>query len=44
MDYLKQFIYKNPQFKLNQFLEINIIQVTEIIQGPGLYIIFCKSK
>lgn len=44
MDYLKEFLYKNPQFKLNQFLETNILQLNEIIQGPGLYIIFCKSK
>ena len=39
-----QFINKNPELQLSQFLKKKKIPLTEIKQGPGLYIIFCKPK
>ena len=41
---LTQFINKNPELKLSQFLKKQKIQLTEIRHGTGLYIIFCKPK
>lgn len=42
--YLTHFINKNLELKLSQFLKEQKIQLTEIKQRPGLYIIFCKPK
>jgi GIY-YIG catalytic domain len=38
------FIYKNPKLKLSKFLKKEKIPLTEIKQGPAVYIIFCKLK
>ena len=40
----EEFINKNPKLKLSQFLKKEKIELTEIKQGPGLYLIFCKVK
>lgn len=42
--YLKEFITKNPELKLSQFLKKQNNQLNELKQGPGLSIIFCKPK
>ena len=40
----EKFMLENPKLKLSQFKKKEKVQLTEIKQGPGLYLIFCKVK